>query len=420
MKKLSALCLCFILMFSVLPVASAAPANGAYFRLEVGYEGDYYFVEPGSEITLYSSLENVSAEDAAAFKPAFKFTKENNDSEEATGFKWQDLEGDKFVPEEEGVYLFAAEGVLPSKGKSISSIDAGIPAVLVIDTSKKTVVTTAEELVAAVNSEVHYISVQGNIDLVDSELHVGQRAIFEIARGYTINLKNSHLHFGIGQWKLGSTVLIDGNISVDGTSSLNTGNFPVDMFVSGRISGFDVKTLKQVQYVGCNVSPFEEFEGEYIENKNTGIKTTIENMSNATVLNIIPMGTTDQLYKPLASMDRGEVIMAFESNITDYDGEYTLKIPLDAKYKGKKIGVYIFDKTVSGYAEPTRQKIKYNGEALEITVDKNDVVMLKAPASIFSSPLFLPVSIGVAALAIMLLSFLAPAIFKKKKETENE
>ena len=420
MKRILALCLCFVFMLSVLPVASAAPADVAFFRLTAGYDGDYYFAEPGSEITLYVSLENVSEEDTANFKPTFKYTKENDDSDEATGFKWKDLEGDKFIPEEEGVYLFAAEGVLPSSGKTLSSLDGGIPAVSVVDTSKKTIVKTADELIAAAASGNNYISVQGDIDLVDAAVHIGQRAIFEIAKGYTVNLKNSQLHFGIGKWKIGSTVLISGNISVDSTSSLHTGENPVDMFVSGRISGFDVKTLKQVQYVGCNVSPFEKFEGEYIENKNTGITTVVDNMTNATVLNIIPMGTTDQLYKPLAAMDRGEVIMAFESNVSEYDGEYTLKIPLDAKYKGKKIGVYIFDKTVSGYAEPSRQKIKYNGTALEITVDKNDVVMLKSPASIFSSPMFWPVVIGAAALVIMALSFLIPALSKKKEETENE
>lgn len=418
MKKFLALCLC--LCFIVLNIPAASADGEVYLRTEVGYGWDYYFASLGQELILYSTLENVSEEDSAAFKTQFKYTMESTDYDEATGFKWKKIESDgaksiKWTPTQEGLYCISAEGVLASTGKTISSIDRGLSVVLVVDMEKKTVVKTADELIQAANSGAHYISVEGDIALDKKDVHISQQTVFEVVKGYSLSLNESNLHFGIGRWNMGSTVLVDGNIIVNEGSSIQTGEYPVDLFVSGRITGYDVESVKNIQYIPSNVSPFEEFTGSYLEDKNTGITTVIDEMSNTTVLSVTTLSYLDPIFTAMENLDKGEVIKAFESDISNHEGEYTLTVPIDAKYNEKKLTVYLLDKSISGYTEPQKLKVECLEGKIQITVDSNDIVMIKAPAPLLDGISLVIAIVGIAALAVMILVIAASASKRKKQ-----
>ncbi|MBQ5810443.1 MAG: hypothetical protein IIW23_02560 [Clostridia bacterium] len=426
MKKILALCLCFIIICFALPVASAAPNR--LIRVTVGLEWDYYFAALGQELTISTELEGGSESDLASFKPTIRYTKESTSFDEATGFKWIDIPSDgsakiKWTPTEEGVYCFSAECQLPGSKKTISSLDGGMPIVLVVDMEKKAVVKNAEEFTAALSSGTHYISIQGDVVLKDmGSLNISQQVLLEIAKEGTLTLSGTELRLGNGRWNIGSTVIIDGTLKVEENATVMAGEYPVDVYVSGLVDGFDLKQVPKIQYIPLNVSPFEEFTGTYIEDKATGITTVIENMSNATLLSVSLLDPAQTLYGALAALDDGEVIIAFESEITEYDGKYTLSIPVDAKYNGKELTVYLLDKTVVGYVEPIESKATCQNGRVAITVDKNNIVMIKTAVSKIDTKTIAIIGAAAAALILMIVLVVIPAVAggKKNKKEEKE
>ncbi len=425
MKRILALGLSVCFLLALLPTASAA-RNNLYLRMDVAYEGDYYFAALGQELTVISTLEGGTDEDMKAFAPNVKYTKESTSYEEASGFMWIDIPNGKgtevkWTPTEEGFYCFSASAKVPSSKKEISSLDSGLPVVLVVDMENKTVVKTADEFIAAITANKHYISVQGDIQLVDmGSVYVSQQSVLEIAEGATLTVSGTELYLGYGRWNMGSTVIVDGNLQINEGAALLTGNYPVDMFVSGRVVGCDAEKIPHIQYVGCNVSPFKEFTGTYIEDKATGITTVIENMDNSTILKVELLDTESTIYKALAAMDEGGVVTAFESSITEYEGEYTLSIPVDAKYNGKEMTVYLVDKTIVGYVEPQELKVVCNNGRVALKVDKNDIVMIKEPVSRFDTTTMLVIAAGGGALLIMLLAVIIPAIARNSKKKKAQ
>jgi len=432
MKKLIVCALCLCLLFGSAFTASAARDN-IYLRLEVGYEGqaDYSFAKLGQELTIYATLEN-GAEGDDAFQPEIKYTKESTEYEEAKGFKWLDIESDgsatvKWTPTEDGLYCFSAETKVPSTKKTISSLDSGMPVILVVDMEKKTVVKTAEELVAALSADTHYISVEGDIALSGlGLLQVDQQIVFEVAADATLTVSGTELRFGTGKWNLGATVVIDGTLIVKEDGTVTSGEYPVDMFVSGDVEGWKPNGVTKIEYIGCNVSPFEVFEGDCIRDKATGITTVIEGMNNATVLDVTLLEAGKEPYTYLSEMDKGEVIIAFESSISNYEGQYTLSVPVDAKYNGLEVTVYIIDTSVEGFVRPTTQKAMCNGGIVAVTVDKDDVVMLKAPVPKYDQKTMIMIGVAGGALLLMILLGVVPMIVRsirrrtKKKLAEAE
>ena len=345
MKRFAALCLCAVIMLLGLPTALAARDN-IYLRIEVGYpdQADYSFAKLGEELTIYAILEN-GAEGDDAFVPEMKYTKESTEYDEAKGFRWLDIETDgsqtvKWTPAEDGLYCFCAEAKIPSNKKVLSSLDSGMPVILVVDMEKKTVVKTAEELTAALKTDTHYISVEGDVVLENMGLvQIDQQIVFEVSADASLTVSGTELRFGVGKWNLCATVVIDGMMTIKENAAVTSGEYPVEMFVSGDVEGWQSNGMSKIDYIDCNVSPFDEFSGEYIEDRSTGITTVIEGMNNATVLDVTLLETGKEPYTYLSQMDKGEVIIGFESSISNYEGQYTLSIPVDAKYNGKEITV---------------------------------------------------------------------------------
>ena len=80
----------------------------------------------------------------------------------------------------------------------------------------------------------------------------------------------------------------------------------------------------------------------------------------------------------------------------------------------------ILDKAVSGYTEPKVLKLIPENGKIAFAADKDDIVMIKAPAPLLWGTNLIVAIVGGAALVIMLAALIIPALRKKSGKNEEK
>lgn len=410
--------LCFLTVLCVSVGVIPVYADTARCRVEVSFAGNFSFSTVGQPITVTASLEGSDTELAAKLM----YTQESKDFKDAIGFRWIDLQNTgtataQIVPESSGIYCFAAEIVDPATGKTVSSLETSWCTVLVIDPAEKLTVTDEHEFEAAIGGKNRYISVEGDLEFDDwGVLAVDQQTVLEITEGSSVTLRSTELALGSGSWDIGSTLIVSGTLNVGEGGAVSASDRGAKVFLSGDMSEGATSAYPNITVVYCNTTPFEAFEAESLADKDTGITAFLDGITNYTVFRVSKIAPEDQKYRVMSSLDDGEVLFAFQSNITEYEGSYTVSVPVGEEYEGKKMVVCTADLSVSGSVEPEVKTVKCQNGAVQITVDKYTAVMVKAPTGVLSEQGSVIIAIGAGAALLIVILFTVPALSKKAKD----